>query len=162
MPTDLQQQLAAESLYRDANTLLYADNKPSEEAIDRVVAKMNKECAHPPCQPLCYVLTLRNTASTKRSDSPGSGPTKIRATLHTSTNATGCSTRRCAHLRTRLPGCSSSPMFSLIDCAVLRQVHGRDPCELRARHCTIVMSLTAQRTILLSRTQLLDIALYLM
>ena len=99
VPTDLQQQLAAESLYRDANTLLYADNKPSEEAIDRVVAKMNKECVHPPCQPQCYVLTLRDTASTKRSDSPGSGPTRIRATSHTSTNATGCSTRRCAIFR---------------------------------------------------------------
>lgn len=36
-----EQQLAAEYLYRDANSLLYADNKPSEEAIDRVVSKMN-------------------------------------------------------------------------------------------------------------------------
>ena len=42
-PTSLQQQLAAESLYRDANSLLYADNKPSEEAIDRVISKINKE-----------------------------------------------------------------------------------------------------------------------
>ena len=39
-----EQQLAAEHLYRDANSLLYADNKPSEEAIDRVVSKMNLEC----------------------------------------------------------------------------------------------------------------------
>jgi hypothetical protein len=37
---------AAESLYRDANTLAYADNKPSEEAIDRVVGKMNAEWVH--------------------------------------------------------------------------------------------------------------------
>lgn len=37
------QELAAASLYRDANSLLYADNKPTEEAIDRVVAKMNME-----------------------------------------------------------------------------------------------------------------------
>ncbi|TFK89539.1 SYF2-domain-containing protein [Polyporus arcularius HHB13444] len=42
-PTSLQQQLAAESLYRDANSLLYADNKPSEEAIDRVIGKINKD-----------------------------------------------------------------------------------------------------------------------
>ena len=42
-PTSLQQQLAAESLYRDANSLLYADNKPSDEAIDRVISKINKE-----------------------------------------------------------------------------------------------------------------------
>ncbi|CDO70072.1 hypothetical protein BN946_scf184601.g25 [Trametes cinnabarina] len=43
VPSSLQQQLAAESLYRDANTLLYADNKPSEEAIDRVIEKINKD-----------------------------------------------------------------------------------------------------------------------
>ncbi|THH31837.1 hypothetical protein EUX98_g2356 [Antrodiella citrinella] len=43
VPTAQQQQLAAQSLYRDANTLLYADNKPSEDAIDRVMAKMNKD-----------------------------------------------------------------------------------------------------------------------
>ncbi|KAI0705468.1 SYF2-domain-containing protein [Earliella scabrosa] len=42
-PTSLQQQLAAESLYRDANSLLYADSKPSEEAIDRVISKINKD-----------------------------------------------------------------------------------------------------------------------
>ena len=39
-----EQKLAAENLYRDANTLIYGDNKPSEEAIDRVVGKINKEC----------------------------------------------------------------------------------------------------------------------
>ncbi|KAH9929069.1 SYF2-domain-containing protein [Epithele typhae] len=42
-PTSLQQQLAAENLYRDANSLLYADNKPSEDAIDRVIGKINKD-----------------------------------------------------------------------------------------------------------------------
>ena len=42
-PTAHQQQLAAESLYRDANSLLYADNKPSDEAIDRVIGKINQE-----------------------------------------------------------------------------------------------------------------------
>ncbi|GJE86326.1 SYF2 domain-containing protein [Phanerochaete sordida] len=42
-PTSVQQRLAAESLYRDANTLLYADNKPSEDAIDRVVGKINAD-----------------------------------------------------------------------------------------------------------------------
>lgn len=46
MPTSEQQRLAAESLYRDANSLLYADNKPSEEAIDRVVGKINREYVH--------------------------------------------------------------------------------------------------------------------
>ncbi|KAJ1309944.1 hypothetical protein OPQ81_006703 [Rhizoctonia solani] len=34
---------ASENLYRDANTLLYGDNKPSEEAIDRVVSKLNHD-----------------------------------------------------------------------------------------------------------------------
>ncbi|EKM56685.1 uncharacterized protein PHACADRAFT_253948 [Phanerochaete carnosa HHB-10118-sp] len=42
-PTSVQQRLAAESLYRDANTLLYADSKPSEDAIDRVVSKINTD-----------------------------------------------------------------------------------------------------------------------
>ncbi|KAH9851046.1 SYF2-domain-containing protein [Lenzites betulinus] len=42
-PSSLQQQLAAENLYRDANTLLYADSKPSEDAIDKVIEKMNKD-----------------------------------------------------------------------------------------------------------------------
>ncbi|KAI0342419.1 SYF2-domain-containing protein [Trametopsis cervina] len=43
VPTSVEQRLAAESLYRDANSLLYADNKPTEEAIDRVVSKMNAD-----------------------------------------------------------------------------------------------------------------------
>ncbi|KAB5596395.1 Pre-mRNA-splicing factor [Ceratobasidium theobromae] len=34
---------ASEHLYRDANTLLYGDNKPTEEAIDRVVSKLNHD-----------------------------------------------------------------------------------------------------------------------
>ncbi|KZT28218.1 SYF2-domain-containing protein [Neolentinus lepideus HHB14362 ss-1] len=41
--TSEEQRRAAEMLYRDANTLLYADNKPSEEAIDRVVEKLNRD-----------------------------------------------------------------------------------------------------------------------
>lgn len=43
VPTSEQQRLAAEHLYRDANSLLYADNKPSEDAIDRVIAKINRD-----------------------------------------------------------------------------------------------------------------------
>lgn len=34
---------AAEYLYRDANTLLYADSQPSEDAIDKVVNKLNTD-----------------------------------------------------------------------------------------------------------------------
>ncbi|KAF8497446.1 SYF2-domain-containing protein [Russula emetica] len=43
VPTAYQQQVAAEGLYRDANSLLYADNKPSDEAIDRVIGKINQD-----------------------------------------------------------------------------------------------------------------------
>lgn len=35
---------AAENLYRDANSFVYADHKPSEDAIDRVIGKINIEC----------------------------------------------------------------------------------------------------------------------
>ncbi|EAU83920.1 pre-mRNA-splicing factor SYF2 [Coprinopsis cinerea okayama7 len=38
-----EQRIAAENLYRDANTLIYGDSKPSDEAIDRVVGKINKD-----------------------------------------------------------------------------------------------------------------------
>ncbi len=31
----------ADNLYRDVNTFAYADHKPSEEAIDRVIGKLN-------------------------------------------------------------------------------------------------------------------------
>jgi pre-mRNA-splicing factor SYF2 len=41
--SEQEQELAREALYRDANTLLYGDNKPSEDAIDRVVSKLNQE-----------------------------------------------------------------------------------------------------------------------
>ncbi|KAH6903160.1 pre-mRNA-splicing factor SYF2 [Coprinopsis sp. MPI-PUGE-AT-0042] len=41
--TEEQRRLASEGLYRDANTLIYGDSKPSDEAIDRVVSKINKD-----------------------------------------------------------------------------------------------------------------------
>lgn len=34
---------ASEDLYRGAHTLAYGDSKPSEEAVDRVIGKINKE-----------------------------------------------------------------------------------------------------------------------
>jgi pre-mRNA-splicing factor SYF2 len=43
VPTAHQQQVAADGLYRDANSLLYADSKLSDEAIDRVIGKINDE-----------------------------------------------------------------------------------------------------------------------
>lgn len=44
-PVTTQQRMAAENLYRDANSLIYADHKASEEAIDKVVTKLNIEYA---------------------------------------------------------------------------------------------------------------------
>ncbi|KAF8843481.1 SYF2-domain-containing protein [Paxillus ammoniavirescens] len=38
-----EQRMAMDNFYRDANTLLYADNKPTEDAIDRVVGKINRD-----------------------------------------------------------------------------------------------------------------------
>ena len=35
--------MAVDAFYRDANTLLYADNKPSDEAIDLLISKINQE-----------------------------------------------------------------------------------------------------------------------
>ncbi|KAF9006935.1 SYF2 splicing factor-domain-containing protein [Cyathus striatus] len=43
VPVSAEQRIAHENLYRDANTLIYGDNNPSEEAIDRVVSKINKD-----------------------------------------------------------------------------------------------------------------------
>ncbi|KAI6143224.1 SYF2 splicing factor-domain-containing protein [Pisolithus tinctorius] len=42
VPT-VEQRMAVDAFYRDANTLLYADNKPSEEAIDRLISKLNRD-----------------------------------------------------------------------------------------------------------------------
>ncbi|TFK32065.1 SYF2 splicing factor-domain-containing protein [Crucibulum laeve] len=43
VPTSEEQRVAHENLYRDANTLIYGDSKPSEDAIDRMVSKINKD-----------------------------------------------------------------------------------------------------------------------
>lgn len=45
--TSAASRLAAEDLYRDGNTLAYGDNKPSEDAIDRMVSKLNQEYVLP-------------------------------------------------------------------------------------------------------------------
>ncbi|KAF9520638.1 hypothetical protein BS47DRAFT_1335822, partial [Hydnum rufescens UP504] len=54
------QRLASEDLYRDANTLQYGDNKPSEDAIDRVVNKLNNECAIRLIVATCRVIFQRS------------------------------------------------------------------------------------------------------
>ena len=61
--TSEQQRIAAENLYRDANTLIYGDSKPSEDAIDRVVSKINKECVY-----LLFFLLLLHSRSVHFSD----------------------------------------------------------------------------------------------
>jgi pre-mRNA-splicing factor SYF2 len=38
------QRAAAENLYRNMDSLVYADHRPTEEAVDRVVGKLNLEC----------------------------------------------------------------------------------------------------------------------
>lgn len=93
VPTAEQQRLASESLYRDANTLLYADNKPSEEVIDRLIGKINKEYVLAVRQ-LLRVLAERLVASTRRASSRGNGKTRTRETSRTSTSAIACLTRR--------------------------------------------------------------------
>ena len=113
VPTSLQQQLAAESLYRDANSLLYADNKPSEEAIDRVISKINKEYVFG-LPGLCTQLS-QSTASTRRASSRGSGRTRTRETSRTSMNATVCSTRRQVFLYPCVVTAFSFNLFRLHD-----------------------------------------------
>lgn len=39
-----EQQMAHDGLYRDSNSLIYGDNKPSDAALDRVVNKIDEEC----------------------------------------------------------------------------------------------------------------------
>ena len=48
---------ASEDLYRGADTLSYGDSKPSEDAVDRVVGKINKEYASS-----CMVSTVADVA----------------------------------------------------------------------------------------------------
>ena len=90
-----EQKLAAENLYRDANTLIYGDNKPSEEAIDRVVGKINKECVFISTLPLCRpILTFLLSASTRRANFQERGSTRRKAISLTSMNTIGCSTKK--------------------------------------------------------------------
>ena len=47
----------AVDFYRDANTFIYGDHKPSEDAIDRVVGKLNIEYVLPPLPTRLSLLT---------------------------------------------------------------------------------------------------------
>lgn len=136
MPTVEQQRMAAESLYRDANTLLYADNTPTEDAIDRVVAKINKECVHHLFQAL-YLSCSHFAVSTRSETFHESGPERTRETSPISTSRIACSTRRSV--------ASLRPVYKLIvlllDRTVLRQVHNGDPGEFRTGYCAMIWKL---------------------
>lgn len=47
----------ADDLYRDANSFIYADHKPSEDAIDKVIGKINLEYVHSVLSPTGTELT---------------------------------------------------------------------------------------------------------
>ena len=92
-----EQRLAAENLYRDANTLIYGDNKPSEDAIDRVVGKINKEYDN---ILQIYILLIDGypLVSTRRANFRASVSTKRRAISPTSTSTIVFSTKRSIYL----------------------------------------------------------------
>jgi len=96
--TSEEQRMAAENLYRDANTLIYGDSKPSEDAIDRVVGKINKEYVSFSI-PKTLISRLNfpfHAASIRNPSSPGSATTMTKATSPISTSTTACSIRRYA------------------------------------------------------------------
>lgn len=143
VPTLQEQQIARDALYRDANTLLYGDNKPSEEAIDRVVGKLNQEYVflfpwriHPFGPDTCpRSIDKRGKFSRKRLNEDEGDITyinernrvfnkKVRPTpLYPFHHA--------AHRR--------PPLFVRLDRTLLRQIHCRDTCQLRARHCAVIV-----------------------
>lgn len=92
-----EQRLAAENLYRDANTLIYGDSKPSEDAIDRVVGKINKECVDT-LHIYGLIIDLHPPVSTRRANSRASVSTKRRAISPTSTSTIASSTKRSVYL----------------------------------------------------------------
>lgn len=111
---------AAEYLYRDANTLLYADNKPSEEAIDRVVGKLNKD------------LDKRGKWSRKRINAEEGDITYIN--------------ERNKVFNAKVSRYFSSRLLVLTglcsDISLLRQVHCGDSRELRARNRCVISVLS--------------------
>jgi hypothetical protein len=94
VPTSHQQQVAAESLYRDANSLLYADNKPSDEAIDRVIGKINQEYVAGLYTFPASSLIVISLVSTSGASSPESARTRTQEISHISMRRTASSTRR--------------------------------------------------------------------
>ena len=62
-------QRANEMLYRDANSFVYADHKPSDEAIDKVVQKLNMEyvsiCLNPHSALTSYITAWTSATSSR-------------------------------------------------------------------------------------------------
>jgi hypothetical protein len=67
---------ASEMLYRDANSFVYADHTPSEDAIDKVIHKMNAEWVVPLSQPIransgpAYTSGILTAGSGRRPTTP--------------------------------------------------------------------------------------------
>jgi pre-mRNA-splicing factor SYF2 len=95
---------AAEDLYRSADTLSYGDSKPSEEAVDRVVGKINKEWVLA-CQLRDRLWRKLTPVSLALGASARSRTTT--ATSRTSTRRTRCSTRRLQSTLTSTPATSA-------------------------------------------------------
>lgn len=142
LPSKQQQQLAADNLYRDANSMLYGDNKPSEEDIDRVVGKINQECvfsfvsSHTQWPDLltCCSIDKKGKFSRKRLNEDEGDITYINER------------NRVFNKKVRLLltyvilfiGRDIDDVFHA-DCTVLRQIHVGDPSELRAGDRTLIM-----------------------
>jgi SYF2 splicing factor len=134
--TSQEQKLAAENLYRDANTLIYGDSNPSEDAIDRVVSKINQEYVFNRF-PRLSTLTFRSVL-TRKVNSLGSASTRRKEILPTSTSTIASSTRRQVFFP--LTRFAHSYPSVISDCEILRQVYGRDTCQFRARYRSIKRS----------------------
>lgn len=106
------QLLAAEDLYRDGNSLAYGDSKPTDDAIDRVVSKLNDECVafsitYSLMTPL-LTLTPGRSVLTSGASSHARDLTKRKVILHTSMSIIRCSIRRSVFFHCWLHGLTVS------------------------------------------------------
>ena len=134
VPTSQDQQLAAENLYRNANTLIYGDNKPSEEAIDKVVSKINQECVlyYFTCLPELNVHSVdkKRKFSRKRANEDEGDITYINERNRVFNKKVSHSSISPSFLRARLTSLDS-------DCQILRQIHHRNSGKFRAWNCFV-------------------------
>jgi hypothetical protein len=114
---------ASEDLYRGADTLAYGDNKPSEDAIDRVSSKINQEYVDSVTSAICSAYI---PASAKRRERPRTTAT---SQSPISTNETRSSTRRSRDISTSTQK-SAYPCVSSNRLILTKQ----DSSKFRARH----------------------------